>query len=89
MWAFSPFIKEVQGQDDGDPVLKGRITNLAITTFDGESFSLLVAKEGRLLKVELQCKTTQKGVKEGAKISLSSLIAFELTPQLKEFGHFL
>ena len=41
------------------------------------------------LKGELQCKTTQKGVREGAKQSLSSLIVSELIPLLRELRNFL
>ena len=40
-------------------------------------------------KGELQCKTTQKEVREGANTSLSSLIVFELIPQLRELRNFL
>ena len=43
-----------------------------------------------LLKGGLQCKTTQKGVKERQTISLSCLtVFFKLITQLKDLSHFL
>ena len=41
-----------------------------------QKYKTLFNKRKTLLKGELQCKTTQKGVREGANTSLSSLIVF-------------
>ena len=41
-----------------------------------------------VIKGELQCKTTQKEVKEGAKTSLSYLIVFLIDPSIKRIKKF-
>ena len=47
------------------------------------SYFRLAFGQIRLLKGELQCKTTQKGVKEGAKTRISSVLVFLIYPPFK------